>query len=303
MSRCRSVRKRRFVNGHDILEIAGLTIGIDCEDETIQWGWDPPFTRFLVDAGAVPAIDLQLTIRVDERPSPAGELIFDSGAVWRMFKSSDGYSIECRSSAFEAPCYKTASFDDGFTRGTVAISPELLALGRNPLDYPLDEVIVSNLLGRNRGVELHSCGIIDEKGRGHLFVGVSGAGKTTTARLWEGRASGIVSDDRVIVREQDGVMRMFGTPWHGEAELSSQASAPIAGVYLLSQATSNEMRKLSDSTSVARLLACAFPLFYHPPAMDFTLGFLERLASLVPVRELRFLPDPSVVDLVLEEAA
>jgi hypothetical protein len=291
------------VNRRDLLEIAGLTIAIHCEDETIQWGWDPPFERFLVDTAATREVDLQLTVRAVERPSPAGELIFDSGAVWRLFRSSSGYSIDCRSEAFEVPCYKTAHFDDRFMRGTVDISHEVREIGSNPLDYPLDEVIVSNLLGRNRGVELHSCGIVDQRGRGHLFVGVSGAGKTTTARLWESRASGIVSDDRVIVREQAGVMRMFGTPWYGEAELSSRTSAPIAGIYLLAQATSNEMRKLSDSTAVARLLACAFPLFHHPPAMDFTLGFLERLVSLVPVRELRFLPDPSVVDLVLAEAA
>ena len=42
----------------------------------------------------------------------------------------------------------------------------------------------------------------------------------------------IVSDDRVIVREAGGEWRMFGTPWHGEAALSSPASAPLDGVFL-----------------------------------------------------------------------
>jgi hypothetical protein len=188
-----------------------------------------------------------------------------------------------------------ARFNEHFTRGEIVIRP---GIDVGPLDYPLDEVLLANLLGRGRGVELHSCGVIDRDGRGHLFVGVSGAGKTTTARLWEGEADGIVSDDRVIVRERDGAMWMFGTPWHGEAELSMQGGAPLAGVYLLAQSDSNELRELSDAEAVARLFGCAFPLFYDAEALDFTLAFLGRLCASVPVRELRFLRDASVVQLV-----
>jgi hypothetical protein len=276
------------------LSIGGITFAI--HDPDPQWTWDEPVSRFLVPPADHPEVVLNVG-RTSVRPS-GGALVFDSGAVWRMFRDDGGgYRIECRSEAFGPEPYKTAVLNEDFTRGTIHIQPHLA--DHHPLEYPLDEVLISNLLARGRGVELHSCGVIDRHGRGHLFVGVSGAGKTTTARLWDGEASGIVSDDRVIVRERDGAMWMFGTPWHGEAELSMPGGVPLSGVYLLVQAETNELRDLGSAEAVARLFRCTFPLFHDAAALDFTLSFLERIAAGVPVRELRFTRDRAAVDLVL----
>lgn len=277
------------------LSVAGITIAVRGREEA-RWTWEEPVSRFLVPPVAAPDVDLEVVVespgrRVVEEP------LFDSDSVWRLYREGARFRIECTSEAFGDAPYKTAVFDETFTRGTIFIEPHVAHL--NPLDYPLDEVLVANLLGRGRGVELHSCGVIDARGRGHLFVGVSGAGKTTTARLWEGAASGIVSDDRVIVRERDSAMWMFGTPWHGEAELSMPEGVPLAGVYLLVQSEANALRELDPAEAVARLFRCAFPLFYDGEALDFTLAFLARLVASVPVRELQFIRDRSVVDLVL----
>lgn len=276
------------------LRIAGIAIRVVSGDARASWRWEEPTARFLADPA--PA-EIELDIRIGIPTPTASSLLFDSGAVWSLHQCGDGYRIECRSEAFGGDPYKVATFDATFTRGTIHLRDDVAHL--NPLDYPLDEVLIGNLLGRGRGVELHSCGVIDREGRGRLFVGVSGAGKTTTARLWADHASGIVSDDRVIVREQEGTMWMFGTPWHGEAELSLAGGVPLAGVYLLAQAETNELRALASAEAVARLFGCAFPLFYDGRALDFTLAFLERLVSAVPVRELRFTRDPEAVAVVL----
>jgi hypothetical protein len=281
------------------LGIGGLTIAVRCADDRIRCEWIDPVRRFLTPPAAP---DLDLTVRVMDAPLPTGgEVVFESESVWRMLRDGDTLRIECRSEAFGETPYKVAILDADFTRGTIYMREDVLDL--NPLDYPLDEVSIANLLGRGRGVELHSCGIIDRHGRGHLFVGVSGAGKTTTARLWAGDAAGIVSDDRVIVREVDGAMHMFGTPWHGEAELSMATGVPLAGVYLLVQSDANSLQPLSHAVAVARLFRCTFPLFHDAQALDFTLSFLAKLAESVPVRELLFTRDRAAVELILREAA
>ena len=278
------------------LQVGGITIALRCADERIRCEWSDPVRRFLVDP-VTP--DVELEVRRAPAPLPGGgALIFDSDAVWRLMRDGDVYRVECRSPFFGDEPYKVAIFDPSFTRGTILLRDDLDLI--HPLEYPLDEVLIANLLGRGRGVELHSCGVIDAHGRGHLFVGVSGAGKTTTARLWEAAGASIVSDDRVIVREVDGVMLMYGTPWHGEAELAIATSAPLAGVYLLMQARENALQTPSHAEAVARLFRCTFPVFYDADALDFTLSFLTKVAATVPVRELQFVKDRSAVELVLK---
>ena len=275
------------------LRIAGITIAIRCGDQRVDCRHEGLAALFTIDpAPADVALDV---VFLDHYEPPRGDLLFDSGGVWRSFAEDDGVRIECRWDALGPNPYKVATFDRDFTRGTIRIG---LTKPIDPLEYPLDELLVSNLLARGRGVELHGCGVIDHAGRGHLFVGQSGAGKTTTARMWGDDAREIISDDRIVIREHDGVLWMYGTPWHGEAELASPSRVPLSGVYLLTQAPSNELRELPAAVAVARLFGCTFPPFHDAAAIEFTMSMLERIVARVPVREFRFTLDRAALKLI-----
>src|SRR5271166_6551020 len=114
-------------------------------------------------------------------------------------------------------------------------------------------------LALGEGVELHALGLADQDGSGYLFLGHSGAGKSTTARLWM-RQPGVqlLSDDRIILRQQDGVYRMYGTPWHGDAGVSSPASAPLSAIFLLEQSPQHELLPIAQPQAAAELFARAF---------------------------------------------
>jgi hypothetical protein len=285
----------------EVVRIAGIGIGIRYADESLRRPLSDTVGRFAVDSDDV---DVNISIEAMTLPLPtAGRLLFDSGAVWRAYDNDGGFRIDCFSELFGDLPYKIAMFDRDFRAGRILMRRDVLGDWMHPLDYPLDEVIVAHLLGRGLGVELHGCGIIDRDGRGQLFVGQSGAGKTTTARVWlsEGDYE-IVSDDRVIVRFVDGEWRMFGTPWHGEAELSSPVSAPLGAIHLLVQASRTELVSLPPAQAAASLFGCTFPPFYDAEAIAFTLECLDRIVSDVPVRALRFLPDRSVIDCIRSAA-
>ena len=285
----------------EVICIADICIGVGYADESLRRPLPEASGRFAVDSARV---DLMIRVEAMALPlPPPGRLLFDSGAVWRAYDDGGGFRIDCRSDLFGDEPYKSAFFDRDFRQGRILVRRDALMESMYVLDYPLDEVIVAHMLGRGRGVELHGCGIIDRDGRGQLFVGQSGAGKTTTARVWlaEGHYE-IVSDDRVIVRCVDGQWRMFGTPWHGEAELSSPLSAPLGAIHLLAQASRTELVSMPPAQAAAALFGCTFPPFYDAEALAYTLECLDRIVRDLPVRTLRFLPDRSVIDCIRSAA-
>jgi len=154
-------------------------------------------------------------------------------------------------------------------------------------------------LSRLRGVLVHACGLVIG-GRGLLFLGTSGAGKSTTARLWKERGGvTILSDDRIVIRAEGDGYRIYGTPWHGEAGWETPASARLDAVFLLDQAPRNRIVEITPSSAVAQMMVRSFPAMWDQQGLEFAVRFLARLAEKVPVRKLQFLPDRTAVDCVL----
>ena len=246
--------------------------------------------------------DVNLQIAwADSLEIPASRLLFHSGGLWSLFAEPGG----CRFS-FLAPMvgrtpYKEAWFDSDFCSGRVLLSRQYFDAERPvyPLEYPLDELLMIHRLSRGEGVEVHAVGISDEHGRGHLFLGHSGAGKSTTARLWMGRPGvRILSDDRIILRAREGRIWMYGTPWHGDAGIASAHSAPLTAIYLLEKGQSNERLSLPKGRAAAELFARSFVTHHSEEGIRSTLDFLDRVATQIPCSIFRFVPDETAVEAI-----
>ena len=160
-------------------------------------------------------------------------------------------------------------------------------------------------LTQEKAIELHSCGIVRADGIGNLFVGHSGAGKSTTTRLWTEREDvEVLSDDRIIVRRESpddpSHMRMYGTPWHGEAMYASPNSAALARIFILEHGYGNVITPLSPNQAVAELFARSFVPFHRHEYVESALTFLQELVDAVPVYHYAFEPTEAAVDKVRE---
>jgi hypothetical protein len=290
-----SFTPRRFY-----LRIADLTIELGGDDRELKLGVVGPTKKFLVE-DCEPDVSVTASW-ADPSIETSGEKIFDSGGVWQLYRSETDFCFRFASPAVGPLPYKTAQFNSDFSSGKVFLNRSYLdsALPIYPLEYPLDELLMLNLLARGRGVEVHACGLMDAQGKGHLFLGQSGAGKTTMATLWQNAEdTQILSDDRIILRQLGGQLWMYGTPWHGEAELAHPSRAPVTRIYFLRHGEENQLLELKGAEAVGRFFSCSFPLFYRRDALDFMLGFFEKVAMAVPCYELGFFPKEHVVGFLL----
>jgi hypothetical protein len=236
-------------------------------------------------------------------PQNFGEKIFDSGDYWSLFRS-DGKLIFC---LFIYPSYafpdKIAVLESNFKSVDIYFKrkpeiPSVTTPTLNPFQYPLDELLMINLLSSGLGVLIHACGI-KIKDRGIIFPGTSGAGKSTLANLGKSKENLIVlSDDRIIIRKIDGRFWIYGTPWHGDAQVHSPERAPLERIFFLNHARENSVTGIERIDATSKLMVCSFPPFWSKEGMEFTLGFIDELTKEVPCYELGFLPDKGVFDLI-----
>jgi hypothetical protein len=168
----------------------------------------------------------------------------------------------------------------------------------DPYFGPTMELLLMHYLAQGKGIILHACGIVVED-KGILFVGESGVGKSTLARLW-GQENGvdILSDDRIIVRKKGREFRVYGTPWHGEAAFGSPRQAKLERIFFLSHGQKNSIKELAGLDPITHLLTCSFPPLWDSQGMEFALEFFSQVAAHVPLQELSFRPEKSVLALV-----
>jgi len=235
--------------------------------------------------------------------SCSGDPAFDSGALWTLFHGDSEFIFDFTSPAFGACPYKRLTADRDFRGAQLVLNRQAL---RNhhpvyPLEYPADELLITNYLATGLGVEVHGCGLVDAESGGHLLLGHSGAGKSTTTRLWKAlRNPQILSDDRIILRLHQSKLWMYGTPWHGEAAFAMPGKSTIRRIFILEHARKNQITLLPRSQAVGELFARSFPPFHSAAGLERTVAFLDQVLGTVPCYRFQFVPDARAVEAVLE---
>ncbi len=232
--------------------------------------------------------------------------LFDSGCTWRLFECGKaGLQFDFHVASFSAQPYKRLLIDKGFSQAILQLNESAFAGATRRLsawEYPLDELLIMHRLTQENAIELHGCGIVCADGVGNLFVGHSGAGKSTTTRLWTAHQRvDVLSDDRIIVRREKagGRMHMYGTPWHGEEMYASPASAPLRRIFVLEHGHANVVTRLTPNQAVAELFARSFVPFYRHEYVESALGFLQEVVAAVPCYRYAFEPDQRAVETIL----
>jgi hypothetical protein len=283
------------------LQIGGLSIGLWCAED-MPLALDPEHHPFLLPSNPKRACDMEIDVFwAESLELPQGKPAFASGGLWRAYVFASGTQFYFSSSVVADQPYKAAWFDPTFSRGYLVLNRSVFPAGMPiyPLEYPIDELAMMHRLALGHGLEVHALGLADEDGRGYLFLGHSGAGKSTTARLWQQQRSvRLLSDDRIILRKQGHQFLMYGTPWHGDAGVASADCAPLTSIFLLEQAPVDELLPVSQSKAAAELFARAFVPHYLKSAIQYSLDFSDDVTRTIPTSIFRFAPTPEAVEVI-----
>lgn len=165
----------------------------------------------------------------------------------------------------------------------------------NPLPYPLDGLLLYFLSSKAGDIMIHGSGAVSG-GRGWIFTGRSGSGKTTVAAIFDRAGDRVIHDDRLIVRKGEDGWVMHSTPVYRNDEPRSAAvdhlwgiahgraniSTPVTGAEAVAMVLSNCVQQNRDREAASRLASA-----------------VEDLVSSVRVSRLSFLPDASMRDYLM----
>ncbi|MGQ0713299.1 MAG: hypothetical protein ACT4PJ_06155 [Gemmatimonadaceae bacterium] len=271
------------------ISVGGVVVRFESADPSVVLSVHGIRPAFQVDETIPP--DCVVTCDYGD-PVPSGTPVVAQGAsMWEMRHTDDG----AEEVTFFAPQGHTRvawaqTVFDSATRSARLIQRRGWGGGDAVrIGYPVDELLMCRLLMGAGAVIVHGAAV-EYDGRALLFVGHSGAGKSTISALAQECGARVLSDDRTILRVAAAGVTAWGTPWHGSHRAGSPTAQPLDGIFLLVQAARDDVRPLAPTEAAGELLV----RLIHPGAsrqqFETLVGRVADVVSQVPVFELRFRP-------------
>lgn len=136
--------------------------------------------------------------------------------------------------------------------------------------------------------------VVRKDGRGYLCLGVSGTGKSTHTSNWLRYIPGtdLMNDDNPVVRIcDDGIARVFGSPWSGKTPCYRNVEAPIGGFLQLRQAPFNKIERQTVVDGFASLLPSCSVMKWDKRDYIGICDTVTRLLELIPTFVMDNLPN------------
>ena len=147
------------------------------------------------------------------------------------------------------------------------------------------------------GMPLHAS-LVEKDGYGVVFLGPSGMGKSTQAKLWvEYQGADFIIGDRPGLRRIDGQWIGFGMPWDGKDGIKQQKQVPIRALISLEQAPENSIRRLTKQEAMIVLLNQVMMPMWDDAAMALLTPLMGQLATEIPFYHLKNLPNREATEL------
>ena len=253
-----------------------------------------PYAPFRTDScfGEIILFTLSL-IEDSERLANEGNLsveLKDENGRMTLFKEiDDRLSIHLTSLTGNECCRLQISKDYQAAKAWIGGTPEER---RYALDTTL--MLLYSFASSKLDTLLVHASTVEYDGKGYLFLGKSGTGKSTHSRLWLDHIKGseLLNDDNPIVRIIDGKVYVYGSPWSGKTGCYKNQKVQVGGIVRLHQAPFNRITPLSGIKAYAALLPSCSGMKWNHEMADSIHSTLSMVIERVPIYGLECLPNP-----------
>lgn len=212
-----------------------------------------------------------------------------------IYRTSKGYFIKVTD--LQRGMTEMMEIFDDWQTVHVSISPDRENCG-DFLSYFL--MLAYSFAASSHQTLMMHASVIEAEGKGMLFLGKSGTGKSTHSQLWMKHIpqATLLNDDNPIVRLlPDGEVRVFGSPWSGKTSCYRNDSVKVASFVRLKQASQNRLQQLSSGQAFAALFPSCSNMPWDERVHEDICNTVALVASRCKVAELICLPDKEAVDL------
>lgn len=152
---------------------------------------------------------------------------------------------------------------------------------------------------------MHSS-VVTKDSKAYLFLGKSGTGKSTHSQLWIDTIEGceLLNDDNPVLRvEDDGEVRVYGSPWSGKTPCYRNLNYPVGAIVDLHQAKQNSIHRLSMLEAYASMYVSFSGYRFIREMADGLHATNEKIVGTVPCYALDCLPNAEAAILCYNTVA
>jgi len=273
-----------------VYKVAGFKFAVDIPEGNPAWAEMQKYEPFLVNEGGPYVFTAE---SIETMPNTSTKRLVNVSTQdpdmprTELYEWKGNWLVES-APILEAPVQLFLFIDKSFTTAQFhvlgdyrfAVNSVMMLL------YALSTACMGTLL-MHASVTMHA-------GKGYLFLGKSGTGKSTHSQLWINNIDGceLLNDDNPVLKvENDGSVRVYGSPWSGKTPCYRNLDVPVGAIVDLHQAKKNEIKRLPLFESYVAVYASFSGYRFIKDLSDGFHATNEKIVTTVPCYSLNCLPD------------
>ena len=283
-------------------EVAGHIFTVELPDRYPLWdlmGQYNPFEIPVPESGAIFSLEWVPGLPEREKTPVYTEIPEENGqARIELYRIEGGWRFEMAPTA-KAPTCCWLETDEDYTRATLSITPE-----RRSALFAINNSLMILYAFRTASMgtlEMHSSVVIRD-GKGYMFLGKSGTGKSTHSRQWLETFPGteLLNDDNPVIRADGTGVRVYGTPWSGKTPCYHKLDVPVGAIVRIRQSPENRATRLGLVEAYASVYSSCSGLKAERKIADGLHATLEQVVTTVPCFVLDCRPDHEAAEVCYE---